>query len=970
MSSLVTTPVTLFIREHFGLAHERQILEIDAPETDCCTFRDAESGELFPFQRSQADPSRGFVSLRLEPFQSLDLRESDELVETDNVVEVSFAAGVATLANGLVALRVPLGEWQSGGGTETVPGPLEAFQLAGDRWRGRTFLEVRDRVSSRRGWLEETGPLRVVACYRVELEGGGFYESRITLDAGQILATVAEKWSGGAGDQIVWDFAGEDFPEQLLLLDSTAGCTTRKIQPHFDQRHARLWCWTQQTQLHDLKDGFALKFGADLEAPLAGFIVLDGGSWQGNRLNHLEAWTRRWWREDPFSRRGEGWESKADSLPSSDAIAFRGESIGSSHFNVEGWLAESGQRSFALVLAREKDVCPPVFLESGGQVLKANPFENAPAREKYAAEQSRLRRIHIQRGLFPFGAVTAIDVSAEAGAVQFQPGRVGYQSSIVEEHLRHSGTVGLEERKAWMLDYLAARVFGFWESGGLAYTNPVSSRGIAPALFLFEFLASEGHLTPEEEATARAQLLFLATLFHSDNCYPGESTMQPLGAPNGVEPTLAGMANQNFFTDVFNTYGLAAQIFPHHPDAPKWRESFDNHWRRQLEYHTYPESGVWEESHTYYQHVLHTLLPTCLRRREAGVADDFANPRFQNMVRGALLQITPRDVFTDGARHLVAFGDHHADIQTYGYLYRELAHAFAPQKGELAAQLAWLYREMNGREPLRVEPKPVIWESGAVQGLGYFFRTTEKDGTQNLLALRSGGAWAHHHHDEGSIQFFAAGRALIVDAAHGHVPRKHARKFMASGHSRWSPAGEEPLNYFWRFNRGEIVASERRGPIPFAVAHDPVAMTALANAVPRPLAEPISHTRRVIQVAPSAFVIVDECDTDIPQVARFHLPLTDFEIDDKVLRADYPAVEGAEVVRLTIAALNGDGPTLGEIDVPDRKGWERFSTQEMVFPARNGGAILICAQPKEAPLHLGEYEFEGQGWRFALADLD
>ncbi len=118
------------------------------------------------------------------------------------------------------------------------------------------------------------------------------------------------------------------------------------------------------------------------------------------------------------------------------------------------------------------------------------------------------------------------------------------------------------------------------------------------------------------------------------------------------------MANQNIYTDVIALYGTAAQLFPYHPHVKRWQEKFIKHWHRQLAYHMYPESGIWEESHTYYHHVLHTVLPLLLRRKADGVDNEFMNPDFQKLVASALQQISPNDAFFDNCRHIVPFGDH------------------------------------------------------------------------------------------------------------------------------------------------------------------------------------------------------------------------------------------------------------------------------------------------------------------------
>ena len=76
---------------------------------------------------------------------------------------------------------------------------------------------------------------------------------------------------------------------------------------------------------------------------------------------------------------------------------------------------------------------------------------------------------------------------------------------------------------------------------------------------------------------------------------------------------------------------------------------------------------------------------------------------------------------------------------------------------------------MKGTRPLAVPAKAPEIRNEQVQGLGVMFRGMDAAGQETLLALRGGNAWGHHHNDDGSIQFYAGGRAMIVDAAFGTV---------------------------------------------------------------------------------------------------------------------------------------------------------------------------------------------------------
>ncbi len=74
------------------------------------------------------------------------------------------------------------------------------------------------------------------------------------------------------------------------------------------------------------------------------------------------------------------------------------------------------------------------------------------------------------------------------------------------------------------------------------------------------------------------------------------------------------------------------------------------------------------------------------------------------------------------------------------------------------------------------------------------FRDTNSDGFETLMALRSGSAWAHHHNDDGSIQFYSHGRAMIVDTGFSERNIKEL-KFSANGHSRWSTKNNLPQDH-------------------------------------------------------------------------------------------------------------------------------------------------------------------------------
>ncbi len=951
MFQVLQAPYRILVQESCGIAHTAQVLAVAAPPGDAAVLvlEDSATGQRLCMQRSAQDSGMCFLFLDIAPFARRELRPVDGAA--DGPAAVTVADDV--VSNGLLALRVPVGE--APGGDDT-PGPVVQVRVGEGAWRGRTFFDTRAPILSRHGEFVEHGPLRVVFRYRVALAGGQAYAAEVTLDAGQPFARISEEFSAGAGDQLVWDFAGADLPDTLYALDSTAGYTVRPLHYHLDQRMARLFAWTQYQQLFDLSDGYAVRM-ADSD-DVVGVVALTGGAWRGNRLNHLEAWMRRWVGDDPASRRGVPAEAKADTFPGPEQIPARGVSRCTAHFNFEGWIGH-GARHFALVATTLDRLLPAEQCDTHedpkGCSVALGHFEMQPDRPRYRAQQGLLRRIHVQQGMF--GLAEQAEMTF-AWAPEEAKATFGYPHGVFRMELRPGSEAELTQK---MLDYLQARVYGFWEGSGAAYSNCVVSRAVAPYMFYFEWLQRQGAFSTEQTALCRAHFSFLMHLFASDNYYPGLSTMTPVESDDSVEPTLEGMANQNFYTDVINVFGVGAQVFFRHPAGAAWREKFLAMWHRQLAYHVYPESGVWEESHTYYQHVLITVLPVLLRLQADGLTDEFANPAVQRLVGAALAQLTPRDAAYGGIRYLLPFGDHAVGVLGTRYLYREYAEAFAPHAPTLAAHLAWAYREMGGEEPLTVTPAPLPWGSGYVQGLGYFFRNVDARGVESLLALRGGSAWAHHHNDDGSLLFYAHGRSVLVEAAFSEAPEEYAKKVNPAGHNRWTLRDYEPISYLWRFNRGWITRHDAAGRFPYAQAYTPVFMVATGPQQAIPLAQPVAHTRTVVQLSATAFLVVDAGATALPQVVRFHVPGEEVTVDGGAVAAI------GDTCRLALLPL-GDYPCRTAIE-RHASGKEEWITTEITFdigtPPR--AAFLLSA---DAPDTTARVTPDGDGWQVVADGVD
>lgn len=853
-------PVFDFV-ERLGLGHGPQIVSVTVPAhaPELFTLRDEVTGREFLAQRSRARSNQAFVLLDVQPLAhihlSFDPQANAVTTPSESSVRFDERGDLLELSNGCCALRLTRFPEAVRLSAAEVPAPIRSVRVEQGSWRGNSFFEIAARTATVQTQILECGPLRVEVRFQYSFEGGGVYQCTVRLDALQRHAEIQERSTDcGAADQIVWDFTGDDLPTRFLLLEKERTHRQRTVQCFFDDRVARLARWTQMAQLFDFYEAFAMTCGSGDNPDVLGAVTLQGGSWRGSRLNHLELWARRWIGQDRATRRGVPADAKADASPSPELqpLTRRGSRT-TAHVSWEGWIGDV-QRNWALVLA-------PLHAMQTHTVVKHSQHES-PTHEP----QSLLRQLQMQRGIASLQNVAAMTLDWHD---QIAPDRLQTELPAALREWEDAGvpTIWREVRQ---------RVVGYLAGDGPEAANPVNCRCIAPMMRAFRRRQREGMIEPAMDAQLRAHLAFLAHLFSSDDYYPGAASMQRSDDAQSLEPTIAGMANQNFYTDVITLFGTFAQVFASHPLAHAWLEQFRTQWSAQLDHHVYPNSGVWEESHTYCHHVLLTVLPLLVALRDCccGDADPFADARLQNLSRGLLRQIAPRSAEADGARCMVPLGDHEIDTELYRGIYAVLAQGIEPHDHQLARQLIWAHREMNGREPVRIEPEAPRVQDEHVEGLGYFFRSSGAEAKESLLVLRAGSAWGHHHPDDGSIHLFAHGRYLIGDAGlSGRQP--NTIKLAAQGHSRAAPVDVEPLNHLWRFNRGWIAHQGSHGSITHATAYCPILMTMPATPRPRRsptlLPDPIQQFRTVVRLDADTFLIADASDSRSGTHTWFHV---------------------------------------------------------------------------------------------------
>jgi hypothetical protein len=946
------------IKESLGIEHENQVVDIYIPDTNknFHSLVDIKSGIKFPVQKVQQSKDKYFVFLNLHPFQQLTLLPSEKKLNIQGI-NIEKKQNTAIINNGKFSIEVPYGgkKFEKPCNSYEISGPIKRIKT-NKNWRGKTYFDTNNLITSFSGNFIEEGPLRIIYNYKVEFTKG-FYDALITVDVEQAFAKIDEKFETEPQAQLVWDFSDKDLPEKIFLLNATGSYTEQFTHYNFDHRIARLFCWTQYSQLSDLSDGFAFSFN---QKDTIGFLSFDGGKWEGNKLNHLELWERRWINNDKSTRRMP-FDIKADSFPSPEKIPLRGESICQPHFNIEGWLWK-GRRIFGLLITDEETIKPDIFknisLDIIGFHATYRQFDFKPLREEYKQECSLLRKIHTQHGMFSLQEMLKIDFEWQYEIGKNLPD-FNYENCPVEYTQIFIDCKSEKEKIKKMIDYLKARIYGFWDYSGCSAANSVVNRSIAHFMLYFEWCVHKNILNEEEKNLCKNFFIFLTSLCFSDNYYPGLSTMLPVNDHNSVEPTLAGMANQNFYTDVINLCGMAGQIFYTHPSAKNWRDKFINMWHRQLAYHTYPNSGLWEESHTYYQHVLSTVLPTFLRRKADGIDNEFENPKFQKMVSALLKQISPKDIYANNLRYIIPFGDHGMDTNyTYKFLYKEYAKHFYPHNSQLSKNLYYVYKEMGGTDKLDIPQEKLPWINEYVEGLGFIFRGIDLSEKESMFVLRSGCAWAHHHNDDGSIYFNAFGRALIVDAGFGlpKIDQVLLDKGANQYHSVWQPDGFNTAHYLWRFNRGWIEKYEIDKTFSYAVAYNPAFMYIPNRKQVIPFFQWIKHYRKIIQITPDTYILIDISNSLWNQSIIFHIPQTNLICDKNKIKADYKDCV-LEIIQVVPEKTN---PETSVIKADKERNEITFYTISIRFNIElgNKSICIISANKPKGSLNIEKTEHE------------
>lgn len=724
-----------------------------------------------------------------------------------------------------------------------IPAPIRAIRSGSGIMLARGFLDTAStRVTGYSVCIEHRSPIFARVSIRYNFETGETYSFQISVASCEPFVRIHDETSRPsslfrARQILVMDAQPASSGTGICdLADHTLFLSSRPCNAFCDSLVARLYPWTQGSQIAQLREGFQY---TPPESPYTlAWFVTDPNSWTGFKHSFIDFYERQLPQNDVFRRGGEDHAETYAYLPPD--LQARGVRSGFQPVVSAEAILAGDSRSYAIGVGAAASLRPPKPLpphtlewyegpahlaewSEARLPLRAiiNSYGLAPIRPFIdrplpAPEWGPVRRVSIP--VPPAGALTSASLALEQS---FPPDIQRLLPCNTPESARR-----LLEYIRDKLDVLAS---GYVAARGPGGTNPVTLRPVFPAAIVFRDLLAKklvpDHLDGEDTSTPPlaqrlySQFVFLAELCSRPAFYPGERTMLPFSDPDSSEPTCLGMPNMNFFTDVYCLCGGLSFVFSNHPSARRWRNRANAMLRRQLEVFSDSRSGIWEESHTYYHHVLRTLAIFALEQQAyatAGIShciDWFQDPEFKRLCAVALRLVTPRDTCRDNLRMLPTLGDHRAEL--HWHTYATLAVGFAPHDPALAAALSWFSREngWTGNTPIPPSSRfPVTFAPAGctiLDGLGALIRnftTTPDDNHETLLILRSGYSWGHHNCDELECLYWVDNDPIITEAGYG-MP-KTFEKVGQTGHSTLQPLHFQPAFYLSRATRGHITKAD------------------------------------------------------------------------------------------------------------------------------------------------------------------
>lgn len=660
---------TLELREHLGVAWQRQLVRLDFAAPEACTNDTLQlTGPRGPLAAQLVEPGVVAAIVDLEPLASdsytlrcnatranerpaadLQIAERDELTE---LTTSSFGARLRLGGERFASPRTANG----------LPGPIAGLRFADGEWLPGGAFYGPARVVAWQGQLVARGPLLAVAEWHYTFEGGGSLAVRAELAAGDSALLIDTDVSG----------ARETTGFTLRLADPRNGLSLRLLGE--GQTQADFW----------------------FDVPLA--------THGPGELARLTPW-HDWWdettqvmlrlhrpgaaRELRITRRNAGaWVEPGGpkQSPRPKQVPLVLTRTGALELHVD---TAAGRRSFAVGHAeplREEDRGDRLLMRQ--RVLETGDVgrELERVRGMQLAWPTRAAHPHLYMNADELAAARARPQDRQRAARDAE--RLGREPFLAAWHAQSLGLGAWLRtgdphmaKDARLLERLRHQL------GLLGVFDTLRSTGAVCALY--DAVMGSDLPSPEDRALFRAQLAYLGYHMTDPTTWSAER-----GYRSG---------NLNMTVAHEMQIGLVGAALGDHPRSREWMARAAAVLERLLAEQVGPD-GEWPESPAHYASVAASpLLAFAMASARNGGPDFLSDPAFERFMLWLAKQYTPPDPrHTEGDKHgkmglLVPVGRGLAG-QAFG-LHGAYASAIAKRNPELSARIQWLW--LRSGRPLR-----------------------------------------------------------------------------------------------------------------------------------------------------------------------------------------------------------------------------------------------------------------------------
>jgi|GEM_PF-1789624 len=797
--SQVPTPPKVYVNEYFGMKYTQEPVSWDVTFDKPVDVRRVSLAGV----PSQAEPLEGkpeaATKVRIWALVDFD-KPSQQQFEVKvgqndaaapiTVTDEKIIGGIKTavVSNGQFWARVPVGSADFGTGASAfdIPGPIVSVSQDGKSFLGSGYLDSILRVKNVQ--IETVnGPAFFESRITYNFEQDKTYTVKVRLYPGKGFATLTEDFNLGGNARFIFSY--DDWRPRHVI-----SCTDQAQVKvfHADSYNAndfvkeegqrclvRMVVWTQFGYFGGKSETIGLA-NDDGTIAVGGFFIRPD-KWTRAKVNHVDLYERP---EVPGDRMTRGIVGLAGSQP---------------RYAMEAWLVD-GHREWAFYAMPTGPIT---------QDDKGGPPKTAWRRE--------FRKAHVVDGVWPLDRLNKLPLvwnpdgtpltpeetaplkgAGGAGRVlQGMEGRAGLQEFNGSEGGMRADKTGLL-RWAQRARPKINKASDLTALSDFAKANPPKKGEPKPLIDVSDTIA--------DRLTAPAIWTYMAM---DESAYPGTRAMLPWTHPEALNPFYQGMENMNFNADRYrcvSQMGAGLAVLGH-PEGKKMQDHGEQQMSMSLDRYVYPDSGCWEESHSYALHTVHNLYPLAMTLKEVGGKNFFEDIRFARMFDFFAHVHSPRDPSLMGMRALAPIGDHGGGIGSINGHFRRALPEFAksqkPEIQKIVGHMAWALSQTGGLGqgaeegrgnkpgeawaalPEGVTPQMPNLQSRYVQGYGVTMRTfadaagkplLQKDwqkldnGRESYVILRAEQSWGHHHQDKGSLWGWFRNVRFFGDAAWGSPP--------------------------------------------------------------------------------------------------------------------------------------------------------------------------------------------------------